>query len=121
MKEVAMNHTDADTPRRVLLGACVLTILGLGVSGVVMANRPESLAKADACGALDPALLAQVAPTLGAHDEPVGAAADRAMTMVMAARRLCESGDAKAAQTLYRRASNTLTRFGSGTELEAAR
>lgn len=106
-----MWYANAALPRRALLGASLA--LGLGLSGVVMASRPDTTSKAETCAAVDPAVLAQLAPTPGAYDEPAGAAMDRAFTLMTAARRLCESGDSKSAQALYRRAERALTRYGS--------
>ena len=105
--------------RRVLLGACVL--VGFGLSGVVLANRPEAQNKTESCDPVDAALLAQVAPMQRAHDQPAGAAMDRALTLILAARRLCENGDIKGARAMYRRADAALTRFQPTQETDEIR
>ena len=103
-----MSLTDAFTSRRVLLAVCLL--MGLGLSGVVMASRPEAQSKAPSCDPVDAGLLAQIRPTQGPQTHRSGAA-DHVMTLVLAARRLCENGDIKGAQAMYRRADAALSRF----------
>lgn len=107
-----MLHADIRKRRRAFVGAGALMAVGLTAIGMAMASRPDKPIDVS-CQKMDAALIAQARARNDRPDEPAGAALDRAITTIAAARRLCESGDMRAARMLYQRADHVLTRFQS--------
>ena len=111
-----MLYSEAVTRKRAFVGAAVLIGLAPAAFAIVMADQPDKPMRSATCHKIDASAVAQLKPVLDRPDEPAGAAFDRAITAIAAARRLCESGDTNAALTLYRRVDNTLTRFQSAAQ-----
>ena len=110
-----MTDVHASKRPQAVIVAVALVAIGLASLGIALASRPDKPVD-EACQNMHAAIVAQSKIMSWRADEPVGAAADRAMTAVAAARRLCESGDIKGARMLYQRAENFLTRFQAAAE-----